>query len=87
MNSLERFRATLAFEQTDRPLLWECGNWAATIRRWYREGLPQRHGIPAPKLLVQHLHITQDPTQGIAVLLAHRSNLQAITDHPVASQI
>ena len=49
MNSLERFRATLAFEPIDRPLLWECGYWAATIRRWYREGLPQRQGIPAER--------------------------------------
>ena len=49
MNSLERFRATLAFEPIDRPLLWECGYWAATIRRWYREGLPERHGIPGDR--------------------------------------
>jgi hypothetical protein len=46
MNSRERFLSTMAFEPTDRALLWEMGYWAATLRRWYGEGLPKVHGIP-----------------------------------------
>ncbi len=46
MNSLERFRAIAAFEPCDRTLFYEMGYWVDTVRRWYGEGLPQRHGIP-----------------------------------------
>ena len=48
MNTRERFLASMAFEPLDRPLFWEFGYWAPTLRRWYREGLPQVTGIPAP---------------------------------------
>jgi len=47
MNSRERFLATMAFEPVDRPPLWEFGYWADTVRRWYREGLPEHAGIPS----------------------------------------
>jgi uroporphyrinogen decarboxylase len=46
MNARERFCAVMKFEPIDRTLLWEDGYWAGAIRRWYREGLPERHGIP-----------------------------------------
>ncbi|MHB1319814.1 MAG: hypothetical protein ACYCYF_14470, partial [Anaerolineae bacterium] len=46
MDSRERFLATMAFAQVDRPHLWEFGYWAATMRRWYREGLPREVGFP-----------------------------------------
>ena len=46
MNTRERFHATMAFEPLDRPLYWEFGYWAPTLRRWYNEGLPWRAGIP-----------------------------------------
>lgn len=45
MNTRERFHAVMNFEAVDRPLYWEFGYWAPTIRRWYREGLERRHGI------------------------------------------
>jgi len=45
MNTRERFEATMNFEPLDRPLYWEFGYWAGTLRRWYREGLPRRHGV------------------------------------------
>lgn len=45
MNTRERFLATMNFEPLDRPLYWEFGYWAPTIRRWYREGLPCVAGI------------------------------------------
>jgi hypothetical protein len=46
MNSRERFLATMAFEPIDRPLYWESGYWAETLRKWYRQGLPRGNGIP-----------------------------------------
>ena len=46
MNVRERFLATMAFEPTDHVPLWENGYWVGAVRRWYREGLPQRAGIP-----------------------------------------
>ncbi len=46
MNSRERFLATMAFEPVDRPLYWELGYWADTLRNWYEQGLPKGVGIP-----------------------------------------
>jgi uroporphyrinogen decarboxylase len=46
MDSRERFLATMAFEPIDRPLYWESGYWAKTLRQWYQQGLPRQHGIP-----------------------------------------
>ena len=47
MNARERFLATMNFEKPDRGLLWEFAYWAATVRRWYDEGLPRKVGIPS----------------------------------------
>ncbi len=44
-NTRERFLAIMNFEPTDRPLYWEFGYWAPTLRRWYREGLDRIAGI------------------------------------------
>jgi len=41
----ERFRALMGFEAVDRTLLWEQGFWGGTIERWYKEGMPRRHGV------------------------------------------
>ncbi len=30
------------FNRCDRTLKWECGYWGGTLKRWYKEGLPQR---------------------------------------------
>ncbi len=46
MNTRDRYLAVMNFEEVDRTLLWEFGYWAATVRRWYREGLPLVKGIP-----------------------------------------
>jgi hypothetical protein len=46
MNTRDRFHAAMSFEPLDRPLYWEFGYWTPTIRRWYREGLPEVVGIP-----------------------------------------
>ena len=41
MNARERFIATLKFEKLDRPFHWEApAVWPATIKQWYKEGLP-----------------------------------------------
>ena len=45
MNVLEHFHATMSFTPVDRPLFWEFGYWAPTLRRWYGEGLPYLDGI------------------------------------------
>ncbi len=42
MNARERFIATLKFQKTDRPFRWEApAVWPATIKEWYKEGLPK----------------------------------------------
>ena len=46
MNIRERYIATMSFEEIDRPPLFECGYWAATIRRFCTEGLALQQGIP-----------------------------------------
>jgi hypothetical protein len=46
MNPQQRFHAVMNFEPCDRTLLWEFGYWAGAMQRWYREGLPKKHGIP-----------------------------------------
>ena len=43
MTSREKFLATLTFQAGAESPKWEFGYWGATIKRWYREGLPQRH--------------------------------------------
>ncbi len=40
MNSLERFRASFKFENTDRLPIHTFGGWEETYARWRREGLP-----------------------------------------------
>lgn len=45
MDSRQRFLATMNFERVAPPK-WEFGYWGGTIRRWYREGLIRRAGIP-----------------------------------------
>jgi len=43
----------MAFEPVDHPPIWEYGYWAPTLRRWYKEGLPCRVGLPEhPDLVV-----------------------------------
>ena len=42
MNSRERFLETMRFKKGARPPKWEYAYWGATIKRWYREGLPEQ---------------------------------------------
>ena len=46
MNTRERYMSLMTFEEVDRTLFWEFGYWAGTLRRWYKEGLPEVKGIP-----------------------------------------
>ncbi len=46
MNTRERYLALMNFQETDRSFIWEFGYWAATVRRWYQEGLPMVKGVP-----------------------------------------
>jgi len=45
MNTRERFLSIMNFEKPDRPILWEFGYWAETMRNWYKQGLV---GDPTP---------------------------------------
>ena len=45
MTDKERFHATMRFEPCDRPPYWEQGFWGGAVDRWYREGMPRRHGV------------------------------------------
>lgn len=40
MTARERFLATISFEPSVRPLMWECGFWRETIDLWRTQGLP-----------------------------------------------
>jgi len=46
MTSREKFLATMHFDKSTPPPLYEFGYWAGTIRRWYKEGLPMVEGVP-----------------------------------------
>jgi uroporphyrinogen-III decarboxylase len=46
MQARERFNRIMRFDTGIRTLDWEFGYWAATIRKWYHEGLPKITGIP-----------------------------------------
>ena len=45
MNTREQFHRLMTFEPGQRSMKWEFGYWAAALRRWYREGLPETVGI------------------------------------------
>ncbi len=45
MNARDRFLAVMNFDSVPT-LKWEFGYWGGTVRRWYREGLAKRVGIP-----------------------------------------
>jgi uroporphyrinogen decarboxylase len=45
MNARERFVTVMNFEPVVS-LKWEFGYWASTVRRWYREGLARKVGLP-----------------------------------------
>jgi len=47
LNLREHFLAVMGFDKSVPTMKWEMGYWAATLRRWYGEGLPCRSGIPA----------------------------------------
>jgi hypothetical protein len=46
VNARERFHAIMHFDKNARTLKWEFGYWAETMRRWYKEGLPRKKGMP-----------------------------------------
>jgi uroporphyrinogen decarboxylase len=48
MNSRERFLEVMRFTPGVRTLKWEFGFWGENIKRWYREGLPRKHGTIIP---------------------------------------
>lgn len=48
MNSRERFLEIMNFGSPDRILKWKFGYWRQTLRRWYREGLPEKFGLKLP---------------------------------------
>jgi len=50
LNAREIFLRILNFESAPRTLNWEFGYWGGTIRRWYKEGLPKKVGIPEDKV-------------------------------------
>jgi len=43
MNTRERFHEVMDFSPSVRSLKWEFGFWGSTIKRWYDEGLPEKH--------------------------------------------
>ena len=45
-NTRETFLKILGFEPAGRTLNWEFGYWGGTVKRWYREGLPEIEGLP-----------------------------------------
>lgn len=45
MTTYERYLQVLNFEETDRTLNWEFAYWGGALNRWYREGLPEKHGL------------------------------------------
>ncbi|MCL5070692.1 MAG: hypothetical protein M1308_07330, partial [Actinobacteria bacterium] len=46
MTTRELFLSILEFDKCNRTLNWEFGYWGETLKRWYREGLPKKSGLP-----------------------------------------
>ncbi len=46
MNAREKFLRVMDFDTSVAPPLYEMGYWSGTVRRWYKEGLPRRQGVP-----------------------------------------
>ena len=42
MNTRGRFNRIMNFEPCDRTIIWEFGYWAGAIKRWYKEGMPEK---------------------------------------------
>jgi uroporphyrinogen decarboxylase len=57
MNSRERFLEVMNFNPDVRACKWEFGYWGGTIKRWYREGLPEKY-YPAIPTRLATIHST-----------------------------
>ena len=52
MNSREKFLNTMKYKKQANPNRWEFGYWGATIKRWYKEGLPEKHYPKIPSNII-----------------------------------
>jgi len=50
MNTREIFLRILNNKPAPRTINWEFGYWGGTLKRWYREGLPEKAGIPQDRV-------------------------------------
>jgi len=50
MNAREKFHAVMSFQDSASNMKTEFGYWAGTLRRWFKEGLLRREGIPEDRL-------------------------------------
>jgi hypothetical protein len=48
MNTRERFLEVMDFNPRVRAPKWEYAYWGSTMKRWYAEGLPEKHGLSIP---------------------------------------
>lgn len=52
MNSREKFIETMNFTKKVSPNKWEFGYWGATVKRWYRKGLPEKQYPKIPTKII-----------------------------------
>jgi uroporphyrinogen decarboxylase len=52
LTSREKFIETMKFNKKTKPNKWEFGFWGATIKRWYKEGLPRKHYPKVPSNII-----------------------------------
>ena len=48
MNTRERFLEVMNFNPRVRAPKWEYAYWGSTMKRWYAEGLPEKHSLTIP---------------------------------------
>lgn len=46
LNTKDLFERIINFKPAPRTINWEFGFWGGTLNRWYKEGLPQKKGLP-----------------------------------------
>ena len=46
MNIAELYQGIQNFDACERTINWEFSYWGGTLKRWYKEGLPKKYGLP-----------------------------------------
>jgi len=80
----ERFLKIMNFEPCDRTLAWEFCYWAGAVKRWYKEGLVKKEGIPEK---FNHADIVHGPGLYWPAYLGRKGKGLTLSDSPVGTDV